>query len=63
MNNRVVTSLLTLGGVLLAALPMLRRRTIPIGWRRVIPLLRQVLYLLPNRGGMVKQLFRRRVRA
>lgn len=64
MNNRVVTSLLALGGVILAAVPMmLSRRARPRGWQRLSPWFTQMMNALTGRGGPWRRMLRNRVRA
>lgn len=62
MRTKVMTSLITLGGVLLAAFPLFRRRARVTGWRR-IALLVQPLLSMMGRGGTLKRMVWRKVRA
>lgn len=62
MRTKVITSLITLGGVLLAAFPLIRRRSRVTGWRRLV-LLAQPFFSMMGRGGYLKRMVLRRVRA
>lgn len=62
MRRTAMTSLLTLGGLALAVMQMMRMRVRPRGWRMITRWLSQGMNQMTNRSNMITRMVRRRAR-